>query len=160
MKILFAPFAARLPNGARSPKDYPFAVRLNELLEQSGHEVIQVGSNQEPTIAKQFKRSLSFVQVSDLLRDCDTFIGVDSYLQHHAWFVGRRGIVLWGPSDPKIFGHGIHVNLLKNRDFVRPHQFEMWTQTTANPDAFVKPDVVMFWVRRIAQELADQANLR
>jgi ADP-heptose:LPS heptosyltransferase len=153
MKILFAPFAARLPDGRRSPKDYPFAVRLNELLVQAGHDVTQVGSNQEPQLARKMERGRSFHQLLDLIAEHDTAVCVDSYLQHAMWFAQKPAVVLWGPSDYKIFGHHIHVNLTRGEDYVRARQFERWRNSEPNPEAFVKPEVVVFHVHRLGVEL-------
>src|SRR4030095_1959806 len=119
MTILFAPFAARAPslNGKPSPKDYPHAKKLAELWEKE-HNVIQVGGNGDEQVAKELRRNLSFEQVGELIKGCDTGICVDSYLQHHFWFAGKRAIVLFGISDPIIFGHPENLNLLGDRKFL------------------------------------------
>src|ERR1700731_1755059 len=143
MNIIFAPFAAKLPNKSSSPKDYPYAVRLNELLEQAGHQVLQVGSSQDMQIAKQIERGRSFKELGEIISECDTGICVDSFLNHAMWYFKKRGIVIWRPSDSKIFGHECHINLFKSEDYARSQQFECWTQTPRNPEAFVSPDIVM-----------------
>jgi len=144
MNILFAPFAARAPqlNGSGSPKDYPFAKDLISMIVES-HNVIQVGGEGEEQMAPTFRKNLSFGQVGDLIAMCDTAICVDSYLQHHMWFLNKRAIVLWGISDPLIFGHSLHCNLLKDRSFLRPNQFDLYYSNQHRPEAFVSPDVVL-----------------
>ena len=143
MKILFAPFARKLRNDNRNPKNYPWPKELVELLEKRGDTVVQIGVKEEEQVATQFETNLSFQEVTRLLEDCDTFVAVDSYLQHHGWAVGKRGTVIFSQSDPNIFGHPEHNNLLKDRKFLRPNQFEMWEQTTVNDEAFFSPQEVL-----------------
>jgi hypothetical protein len=75
-------------------------------------------------------------EVTNLLKISDTFIAVDSFLQHHAWDIGKRGTVIFSQSDPNIFGHEFHNNLLKDRKYLRPNQFDLWESTSCNDEAF------------------------
>ena len=136
--ILFAPFARKLRNGNRSPKDYPpeFSRKLVELLQKQGNEVVQIGVKGEEQIAPKFETDLSLEEVTNLLKISDTFIAVDSFLQHHAWDIGKRGTVIFSQSDPNIFGHEFHNNLLKDRKYLRPNQFDLWESTSCNDEAF------------------------
>jgi hypothetical protein len=68
---------------------------------------------------------------------------VDSFLQHFCWSIGVKAIVLWGTSDPLIFGHEENINVLKNRGYLRPNQFDMWEGDPYNPNAFVTPEEVL-----------------
>ena len=90
-----------------------------------------------------FRKNLSFDGVGELIASCDTAVCVDSYLQHHCWFLNKKAIVLWGISDPLIFGHSIHTNLLKDRSFLRPNQFDLYYSNEHRPEAFSSPDRVM-----------------
>lgn len=142
--ILFAPFAARSPslNGQPSPKDYPFAKELAILLENE-HEVVQVGGNGDEQVCKDFRKNLSFGDLGKLILESRTGISVDSYLQHYYWFLNRGAIVLFGPSDPLIFSHDIHLNLLKDRSLLRPNQFDLYYTSDYKPEAFVSPQQVL-----------------
>ena len=142
MKILFAPFARKLRNGGINPKNYPWPNNLVALLEKRGNEVIQIGVKEEEKVATRFETDLSFQEVSRLLEECDTFVAVDSFLQHAAWSIGKRGTVIFSQSDPKIFGHRIHNNLLKDRKYLRPNQFDLWESTEKNDEAFFDWDEV------------------
>ncbi len=144
MTILFAPFAARAPqlNGNRSPKDYPFAKELADLI-IAKHKLIQVGGEGDEQLADDFRKNPSFDEVSQLISTSDTGICVDSYLQHHFWLLEKPAIVLWGISDPKIFGHQLHKNLLRDRSFLRHNQFDLYYANEHNPEAFVKPEEVL-----------------
>lgn len=145
MTILFAPFAAQSPqlNGSGSPKSYPFAKQLGEMLLSAGHNVIQVGGEKDEQVVPDFRKNLSFEEVSQLIDSADTAICVDSYLQHHCWFMNKRAVVLWGISDPLIFGHSFHLNLLKDRSFLRRNQFDLYYSNEHNPEAFVTPTEVI-----------------
>ena len=142
--ILYAPFAARSPslNGQPSPKDYPFAQELAELLEKD-YEVVQVGGGNDVQITKDFRPNLSFDELGKLIDASRTGICVDSYLQHCYWYFDRRAIVLLGISDPLIFSHDIHLNLLSDRKYLRPKQFDLYYLNEYNHDAFVKPPDVL-----------------
>lgn len=141
--ILFAPFAAKAPSlkGQPSPKDYPWAKELAELLRE--HNVVQVGGNGDEQLTPDFRRNLSFRDLGNLILESDTGICCDSYLQHYYWFLKRRAIVLFGISDPLIFGHPENMNLLKDRNFLRPQQFDLYYLTDYKPEAFVTPEKVV-----------------
>ncbi len=145
MKILLALFAANHPNfnGSGSPKNYPFARELAQALQEAGHEVIQVGGDGEEQLVPDFRRGLSHPEVCDLILNSDTFISVDSYIQHAAWSVGKRGIVLFSISNPDVFGHSLHLNLLKDRSYLRPNQYDLYYATDHKPEAFVSPTEVV-----------------
>lgn len=144
MKILFAPFSRKLRGKpGPNPKDYPFSRELLKLL--INHDVTQIGSRGEKQFDIPFIADLSFQEVCESLKACDTFISVDSFLQHAAWLVNKPGIVLWGPSDPLIFGHDIHINLLRDRKYLRAgwRQFSDWESCPLCPQAFVSPEEVV-----------------
>ncbi len=141
--ILFAPFAAKAPSlkGQPSPKDYPYSKELANLL--TDYNVVQVGGNGDEQLTPDFRRNISFNDLGDLILESDTAICVDSYLQHYYWFLKRRAIVLWGISDPVIFGHPENTNLLKDRKFLRPQQFDLYYVNQYCTEAFVTPEDVI-----------------
>ena len=143
MKILFSPFARSLPNMDFNPKDYVWPEEVVKFLGEQGHEVVQVGIEGERQVANEFKKGLSFTQLGDLILACDTAITVDSYLQHHFDYLGKRAIVIFGVSDPLIFGHPRHINLLKDRKYLRPNQFETYNGHPWVKEAFVEPEEVV-----------------
>jgi ADP-heptose:LPS heptosyltransferase len=138
--IIISPYAKGMRNGEPHPKNYPF---WKELLPQITDEVIQIGIEGEEQLVPKFLKNQTLTQLGELVRQCRTWISVDSFFQHFCWDLGKRGIVLFGQSDPLIFGHPENVNLLKDRKNLREKQFWMWEQTTFNPNHFVKPDVVL-----------------
>lgn len=154
MIILIQPYAKALRNGERNPKNYPFWKELIEELVKIKHEIIQIGITGEPILTDDFRKDLSFKQLEELVNECDTFIGVDSFFQHLAWYHNKKGIVLWGQSDPLIFGHDCHINLLKNISYLRDKQFDLWefteyNQTKFREDCWVEPKEVIKWLNQI-----------
>src|SRR5207245_504005 len=99
--------------------------------------------NGDEQVCQDFRRNLSFHDLGKLILESQTGISVDSYLQHYYWYLGRRAIVLFGISDPLIFGHQENINLLRDRKFLRPRQFDLYYLDQYNPEAFVSPDEVI-----------------
>ena len=48
-----------------------------------------------------------------LLSHCKFFISIDSWAGHAGHAVGKKGIVLWGETDPKHFGYKTNINIEK-----------------------------------------------
>lgn len=140
MTILISPWAQSLRNGAHNPKNYPFWKQLIALIDRP---MIQVGVSNETQLIANMKKDLSMRELQHLIEECDTWIAVDSFFQHYAWHLGKPGIVLWGQSDPLIFGHPENVNLLKHRSYLRKEQFWLWEQATYREDCWVRPTDVI-----------------
>lgn len=156
MKIVIFPYAKTMRNGQAHPKNYPWWPELVKLLEQNGHEIIQVGVNEEKALVTDFRPNLSLDELSQVILDADTWIGVDSFGQHLAWSLGRRGMAIFGQSDPNIFGHAENVNVLKDRKYLRDRQFWWWEQTQFDPDCFLPPqDVYDIFVKNFVKETSN-----
>ena len=143
MSILIFPFARPLRNGKPNPKDYPFWKELIQLLHKNNYEVIQTGVSGEQQLVDDCRFNLTLDQLANLILATDTWIGVDSFGQHYAWDLQKPGIVLWGQSDPNIFGHPENINLLKDRKYLREKQFWLWEQCEYRTDVFVEPELVL-----------------
>lgn len=128
--------------GTPSPKDYPFARELAERMEEN-RQVIQVGGGEDEQVATEFRANLSFDDLGKLIEECETAVCVDSFLQHAMWFFSKPAIVLWGISDPEVFGHPEHINLLRDRKFLRPNQFDLYYKNEHRPEAFFTPPEVI-----------------
>jgi len=138
--IIISPFAKQMRNDKPHPKNYPF---WEELVSQIKEPILQVGVYGEPQLAPDFRKNLTMAELEFQVQHCRCWISVDSFFQHFCWDLNKPGIVLFGQSDPLIFGHPENVNLLKSRSYLREKQFWLWEQAEANDDAFVKPDVVL-----------------
>jgi ADP-heptose:LPS heptosyltransferase len=138
--IIISPYAQKLRNGKRNPKNYPYWA---ELIEMINEPIIQVGVEGEKQLVEDFRKNLPISELRKLLQECRTWISCDSFLQHLGWDEGKKGIVLWGPSDPLIFGHPENINLLKDRSHLVENQFIWWEATEHKNDRFVKPQEIL-----------------
>jgi hypothetical protein len=138
--IIISPWAQKLRNGKNNPKNYPWWPELISLIDEP---IIQIGIEGEEQLVDDFRTNLSLEQLKSLVLHCRTWISVDSFFQHLAWDLGKPGIVLWGQSDPNIFGHPENTNLLKDRKYLREKQFWWWEQCEYIPNAFVGSEEVL-----------------
>lgn len=138
--IIISPWSQKLRNGKNNPKNYPYWKELIYLIDEP---IVQIGIGDEEKLVDDCRFNLNMEELKKLVFECRTWIGVDSFFQHFCWDLGKPGIVIWGQSDPNIFGHPENINLLKDRFFLREKQFWLWEQAEYNKDAFVSPDVVL-----------------
>lgn len=144
MKIVIFPFAKSLRESRKGhPKNYPWWTEVIFKLKAQGHYLIQVGVGHELQLTEDFRKNLSLTELADLVKSADTWISVDSFGQHFCWDIGKRGVVIFGQSDPNIFGHTENINLLKSRSYLREQQFWLWEQAEFKAEAFVDPETVV-----------------
>jgi ADP-heptose:LPS heptosyltransferase len=156
--ILISPWSRRAPEGRESPKNYPHWADVTKTLAASGYELLQLSIPGEPDVpgCHARKDGLPLRAVEALIRVSETWISVDNFFHHLAWAVGKRGVAVFGLSDPAIFGHPENVNLLKDRRFLRERQFGLWSQEAPRPEAFVPPVDVVSATERILSEARKQ----
>lgn len=138
--IIISPYAQKLKNDKKNPKVYQYWKELIELIDEP---IVQVGLEGEQQLVEDFRTNLSLDQLGDLVKECRTWISVDSFFQHFCWDLGKPGIVLWGQSDPNIFGHPENINLLKDRKYLREKQFWVWEQCEYRDDCWLDPKEVV-----------------
>lgn len=123
--------------GGASAKDYPYMQALCDLYIKDGYRLIQIGVGNEPKLTgceHVFDKHL--LDIEKLLKDTGYFIAVDNFLHHMASAVGVTGMVLFGPSDPQVFGYPDQVNIIKDRSLLRPDQFGFYHLDYVWPHAF------------------------
>lgn len=85
---------------------------LVKILSDKGFSVYQVGGSGEERINGTISfLGLDIRKVMAILKYCKTFISVDTFLGHAGHAVNKKGVVLFGPSDPNIFGHDSNINI-------------------------------------------------
>ena len=136
--IIISPYSKKTPTGQSSAKDYPFWKELIPLLPG---KVVQIGAKGETPLVEDF-RTYSFAELKEFIKEMDFFISVDNFFPHFCHHYGRHGIVLFGKSDPKLFGYEENMNLLKDRKYLRPDQFLWWHSEKQDPEVFVSPEEV------------------
>jgi ADP-heptose:LPS heptosyltransferase len=150
--VLLSPWSRKAGcEGRWNPKDYPYWREVVAALVADGIQVRQLSCLHEPDVAGCASRSddLSFSQIKQLIRDCGAWCSVDSFFHHLAWSVGKRGVAVFGPSDPLVFGHPENVNLLKDRKFLRERQFGLWSEVAWRPEIFPDPGEVIKALRSL-----------
>ena len=91
---------------------------------------------------KEIKGILSTQELKDLVNWSDTFVTIDSFLPHFcAYHKLKYGVVLWGKSNPDLFGYKHNINLHNNR--FRKDQFLWWVGVPHEKEDFVKPDIIL-----------------
>lgn len=149
MKIIVAPYSRSRKDGKRNPKNYPWWQLLLEELASDRHEltVITYGEEEHINVAAKTYTPGRLYSVESLLESHDMFMSVDNYMQHMAHFLGVRGVVMYGPSDPRIFGYKENLNLYEDEKFFRPHQFQTWDECDFSEDAFMRPEKALPLIR-------------
>lgn len=110
-------------------------------------EVFQIGVSGESEICNclaGFLTDLSAEQIFRLCNTADAWLSVDNFLPHLLnYYKAKPGIVIFGQSDPLIFGYPHNTNLLKDRKYLRGQQFWWWEQAEFIEEAFVSSNQVI-----------------
>ena len=143
-KIIISPYSRLLRNGKPNPKNYPFWPELIQLLSEKNMHVIQIGVIGEKEFDVDevlFDKPLK--ELVSLLHECDYWISVDNFFQHLAYVHNKPGFVIFGKSDPNIFGHKENINILKDRKYLRSLQFDIWERIEQSDECFVEPEIII-----------------
>ncbi len=148
--ILISPWSRPTSEGKPSPKNFPYWRSTVSMLRKDGYDVLQISMPGEPDIgaSKRVDR-LPLRDIEKLISECSAWASVDNFFQHLGWCIGRPGVVVFGQSDPRIFGHAENFNLLKDRRYLRPQQWWLWSQTTYRDDVFVQPEKVVAAIKSL-----------
>lgn len=140
--FLISPYSSSVPSG-NNPKNYPYWQTVVDKLYQKGHKVLQIGVVPE----KPFEHAdvllnypLEFIERLVPLVDC--WLSVDNFFVHLASRI-KPGIVLYGPSDPRLFGYDTNDNLFVLQEYFRAAQYDIWTNDAYDPKNFVPPEAVL-----------------
>lgn len=153
MKLLISPYSSKLKTGTTNPKNFPYFESLVRLLNQEGYRIIQIGVTGEEKIegVSHLVLNASYAQLKEIANECATWIAVDNFWPHfcHANKL-KPGIVLWGASDPRVWGYPENINLLRGRDFLRQHQYQTWSEIDYDPRRFVYAENIVPHVHSLA----------
>jgi hypothetical protein len=154
--VIISPWSKILPNKKQNAKNYPYWPQLVKKINELNLNVVQIGIAGEQKIdGANCMFDLKFKQLEELLYQSKTWISVDNFFQHFCNTIKpiKSGIVLWGKSDPSIFGYPYNINLLKHSSYLRKDQFDVWHNETHSTLVFVKPELV---VNKLSTLLIDQ----
>lgn len=131
--ILISPYSNILPNGQESPKNWSkenWIELVNKIKENSDYNILQIGTFQEEQIKGTdiIFRNRPFEEVKKLIQNSRVILSVDNFLPHFCKTFNKKCIVIWGPSNPKIFGYKENINLQGDSKYMRRDQFWKWDQ--------------------------------
>ena len=149
--ILIHAHPAKIHDGLVNAKSYPWWSELIRLL--SGQHIIQIGLEDEEQLVNDFRKNLKLKDIENLVKDCYFWISIDSFLPHLAHHLSKPGVVIWGVSDPNIFGYSENLNILKDRKYLRKNQFGIWSEQSYVEDAFLKPQEIYEKISKIYPNL-------
>lgn len=146
--IIISPYASKLPNNRPNPKNYPYWPEIVLGLLEEGFDVQQIGIDGEKIISSDisiFHKNLSFSDIGNLISNCFCWFSVDNFLQHFVQTLPDKkpGVVIWGKSDPLIFGYPDNLNILEDRKNLRHNQFDYWFNEPYDAEVFPCPKKVL-----------------
>jgi ADP-heptose:LPS heptosyltransferase len=65
----------------------------------------------EPAYFNTIKCDLHWTEVHELLKDAETFVSIDSCLNHFSASTEKHGVVIWGSTRWTQFGYNHNTNL-------------------------------------------------
>lgn len=147
--ILISPYGQKLRNGGENPKNYPYWKELVKGLKDKKYIVNQVGVKGESRISgvDEFYQNLPLKTLENHVKNCKIWISVDNFFHHFCAFHKKQGIVLFAPSDPKIYGHDMNINLLKDRKYLRPDQFGIWEACKYDINSYLSPEEILKYIK-------------
>ncbi len=151
-RLVLSPYSSKVANPLGNPKNYPRFQDVVTILKNTGiWHITQIGTATETafTNVDAMMTNATLDQIEQLIETCDVWLAVDNFL-HHMLRNNSKGVVVWGQSDPNLFGYGNHVNLLKSRSYLRENQFGTWDECQYRTDCWVGPDEVASAVIQLA----------
>lgn len=147
--VVISPYSANLSawGNEPNPKNYPYWSSIVDYLTSKGVDIIQIGITPEPKISDkvtQFLKNLHFKEILELIKNSLFWMSVDNFLPHLVQHLTppKKGIVIFGKSDPNIFGYSTNINILKSREYLRPDQFAYWFNEPFDPNVFPEPEKI------------------
>ena len=144
-KIIISPYSRMMRNGKPNPKNYPYFEEVVKGLKEKDCHVTQIGIEGEAEISGVNERLVrkSLKGLEKLIKECDSWIAVDNFFPHLCHLQRKPGVVIFGQSNPKIFGHPENTNLLKDKKYLREKQFDIWEATTYIEESFIDASTVI-----------------
>jgi len=101
---------------AHFTRDYPeeLAQKFVDLFRKKYPDwyIVQIGLPTEPKLHDcVYLTNLPVRAYFPVLKYCNTFVVIDSFLNHLSAALGKRGVVLWGGTNPSNLGYEHNINL-------------------------------------------------
>jgi hypothetical protein len=86
--------------------------------------------NETPGLENTQMMQMPYMSYAALLNEAKTFISIDSSLMHFAGALNKKGVVIWGATNPHTLGYDFHTNLtgkckLNNLHCNKPYNREL-----------------------------------
>jgi hypothetical protein len=156
--VIISPYSQKLPD-KENPKNYPYWQEFIELFKKKYPDIsiLQIGLSSEINLCGvNYLFDAPFSELKEQVKKSLCWFSVDNFFQHFCHYNKLiPGIVVWGQSDPKIFGYEENINLLKGREYLREKQFDWWNFATYKKEAFVEPKIL---IRAFEMHLSKNRN--
>lgn len=155
-KILISPFSNKLSETNTNAKNYPYWKGLIKLLRRE-YEIYQVGVSKEEKLknVKGYYFDYSFEQLEPILKESSFFISVDNFFPHFAHYVNKHGFVIFGKSDPELFGYKENINIYKSKECFRKYQYLYWVNEPYDKNVFVHPETIYKIIKKNEKRFLD-----
>jgi len=152
--VIISPYSPSLDK-KKNPKNFPYWSTIVGYLKKKEYEVIQIGVNGEMEIpgVDEFRKNKPYEELEKMVMECEFWLSVDNFFHHLAAYKGKKGIAIFGPSNPNIFGHDGNVNISKGSNYHTKNQFLMWVQVDYNISAFNKANEVIEEIDKLIKEV-------
>lgn len=141
--IVVAPYTARIPTTPMNPqgicaKQFMYFKNVCSVLKWLGHDIVQIGTEGEEDLGTGlFIKGAKLIEIKELIKNCDFWISLDSFLQHLAHETLKPGVVIWSVSSPTIFGYPENLNLYKDEKLFRKEQHAKWLEEPYDMNKFL-----------------------
>lgn len=126
--ILLTPYSSSRKDGKNNAKNYPYFAEVIDIVKKSIPNVNFIQPVTGQGIIKGATPEIMDLEEVEkfLLEKAHTWLSVDTFTQHMVNSLPfiKPGVVVFGPSDPELFGYRYNVNLLKSRNCLRPNQYQ------------------------------------
>ncbi len=151
--IVISPFSRTLKNGAKNPKNYPYWEELISMIKESfpNETICQAVDKDEARLkgAKTFVKT-NLKTLPKFLASAKLVLSVDNFMPHLCHYYSiQKCIVVFGQSDPRIYGWKEYLNLCLDEQYLMPNQFASWEEATYKEEAFPKPEFIFGIIKDI-----------
>jgi hypothetical protein len=137
--VLLSPYSINF--GKENAKNYPYFKDFLDICKKNKlpFKFVQVIFGNEAPIKECDLAWInpSTTELKKGLCDCKTWISIDNFMGHLGAYLNKPGVVIFGPSDPRIFGYLSNMNLFKYEGYFRPDIYGNWISAEFNKDAFI-----------------------
>jgi hypothetical protein len=146
--IVISPYSQELRvQNIEKANYYPYWEEVCDMIRERNHYVVQALGPKKNRKLKgaNIASYFNLKELELLIKDvkCHTWASVDNFMGHFGVYHGYIGVVIFGKSDPNLFGYKDNINLLKDRKYLRKRQFGIWEEEEFDPEVFVSPEEVV-----------------